>query len=60
MFKLSLSDAFGALVQAGRDWEDEFASSPPRRRRVALDADSGESSASGRVPLSPEPPTKSG
>ena len=33
------TDVFGNLVRAGRDWEDEFTSQPPRRRRVKLDAD---------------------
>ena len=38
-FNSSPSEVFDNLVRAGRDWEDEFASQPPRRRRVKLDAD---------------------
>ena len=58
LLNLSVSDAFDALVQAGRDWEDEFASMPPRRRRVAMEPERSErdrSASSGRVPPPSEP-----
>lgn len=56
MFKMSISDAFDALVEAGRAWEDEFTTQPPRRRRVALDAESERevAAAQARVPHPPE------
>ena len=56
IFKMSLSDAFDALVDAGREWEDEFTTQPPRRSRVALDADSERqvAAAQARVPHPPE------
>jgi hypothetical protein len=41
MFSLSVRDVFDQLVQAGRDWEDEYASRPTRRR-IPLDSDAGE------------------
>ena len=56
LLNLSVSDAFDKLVQAGRDWEDEFASMPPRRRRVALEPEHSERAASGRVPAPSETP----
>jgi hypothetical protein len=37
-FSLSVKDVFDQLVQAGRDWEDEY-TSRPARRRITLDAD---------------------
>jgi hypothetical protein len=39
LFNSSPSEVFDNLVRAGRDWEEEFTSQPPRRRRVKLDAD---------------------
>ena len=39
LFNASPSEVFDNLVRAGRDWEEEFTSQPPRRRRVTLDAD---------------------
>ena len=57
LFKMSLSDAFDALVRAGRDWEEEFTSTPPRRRRVAMDDDAADARAGrsrSRVPVPPE------
>jgi hypothetical protein len=63
LMKLSVQDAFDQLVRAGRDWEEDFMSQPPRRRRVPLEADSAErgtSSAAGSVPAQPEGPRRSG
>jgi hypothetical protein len=57
LFKMSLSDAFDALVRAGRDWEEEFTATPPRRRRVAMDDDAADARAGrhrARVPVPPE------
>jgi hypothetical protein len=57
LFKLSLSDAFDALVRAGRDWEDEFTAQPPRRRRVAMEEDVSDARTGrnkSRVPVPPE------
>jgi len=57
LFKLSLSDAFDALVRAGRDWEDEFTAQPPRRRRVAMEEDVSDARAGrnkSRMPVPPE------
>ncbi len=56
LFRMSVSDAFDALVQAGREWEDEFTTQAPRRRRVPLESDApGEvTSAQARVPHPPE------
>jgi hypothetical protein len=62
LFKLSLHDAFGALVRAGRDWEDEFTAQPPRRRRVAMDEETSEARVArgrARVPGPPEGPAVS-
>jgi hypothetical protein len=39
LFNASPSEVFDNLVRAGRDWEEEFTSQPPRRRRVTLDPD---------------------
>jgi hypothetical protein len=40
MLNLSLSDLFDQLVEAGRQWEDEFTSQPQRRpRRLKLEAE---------------------
>jgi len=53
LLNVSISDAFDKLVQAGREWEDEFATVPPRRRRVAMEPERFErdtGSNSGRVP----------
>jgi hypothetical protein len=36
VFNLSVRDVFDQLVQAGRDWEEEYTSRPVRRR-IALD-----------------------
>jgi hypothetical protein len=36
VFNLSVRDVFDQLVQAGREWEDEYTSRPVRRR-IALD-----------------------
>lgn len=41
MFSLSVRDVLDQLVQAGREWEDEYASRPTRRR-IPLDSDAGE------------------
>ena len=41
MFSLSVRDMFDQLVQAGRDWEDEY-TSRPTRRRIPLDSDAAE------------------
>ena len=41
MFSLSVRDVFDQLVQAGRDWEDEYATRPTRRR-ISLDSDAAE------------------
>ena len=38
VLNLSMRDVFDQLIQAGRDWEDEYASRPARRR-IALDED---------------------
>src|SRR3954447_25558053 len=38
VFNLSVREVFDQLVQAGRDWEDEYTSRPVRRR-IALDAE---------------------
>ncbi len=38
-FNSSPSEVFDNLIRAGRDWEEEFTSQPPRRRRVKLEAD---------------------
>jgi len=57
MFRTSLSDAFDALVRAGREWEDKFTAQPPRRRRVAMDEDVADTRAGrnkSRVPAPPE------
>ena len=56
LFRMSVSDAFDALVQAGRQWEDEFTTQAPRRPRVALDTDDdGDvTRAQTRVPHPPE------
>jgi hypothetical protein len=71
LFNLSISEAFDRLVQAGREWEEEFTSAPPRRRRVPLEPESTEpglrpasAALSGsppqRVPPPPEGPTSAG
>ncbi len=39
LFNSSPSEVFDNLVRAGRDWEEEFTSQPPRQRRVKLEAD---------------------
>ncbi len=40
MLNLSVSEMFDQLVEAGRHWEDEFASQPQRRpRRLKLEAE---------------------
>jgi hypothetical protein len=58
LINLSISDAFDKLVEAGREWEDEFARMPPRRRRVALEPERDRGEASARVPVPSEtPPT---
>jgi len=41
VFSLSVRDMFDQLVQAGRDWEDEYAARPTRRR-IPLDSDASE------------------
>jgi len=38
VFGLSVREVFDQLVQAGRDWEDEYTSRPVRRR-IALDVE---------------------
>jgi hypothetical protein len=38
-FNSSPSEVFNNLVQAGRDWEEEFTNQPPRRKRVKLEPD---------------------
>ena len=38
-FGSNLNGVFDNLVQAGRDWEEEFTNQPPRRRRVKLEAE---------------------
>jgi hypothetical protein len=38
MFSHSVRDVLDQLVQAGRDWEDEY-TTRPARRRIALDSD---------------------
>jgi hypothetical protein len=40
MLSLSVRDVVDQLVQAGRDWEEEYTSRPVRRR-IALDAETG-------------------
>ena len=63
VFNLSLNDAFERLVQAGREWEQEFSSAPARRRRVALEPDASEMDVrprSTRVPTPPEGPHHDG
>jgi hypothetical protein len=63
LFHLSISDAFDKLMQAGREWEDEFNSEPPRRRRVAVEAEPKEqppSPTTARVPTPPEGQSRSG
>jgi hypothetical protein len=40
MLNLSVRDVVDQLVQAGRDWEEEYTSRPVRRR-IALDAETG-------------------
>jgi hypothetical protein len=50
---LSVREVFDQLVQAGRDWEDEYVSRPVRRR-ISLGEDvSGSESGSARVSESP-------
>jgi len=44
-FSLSVRDVFDQLVQAGRDWEEEYTSRPVRRR-IALDESREPSAAS--------------
>jgi hypothetical protein len=39
MLSVSVREIFDNLVRAGREWEDEYTSHPPRRRRIALDPD---------------------
>jgi len=39
LFNLSAREAIDQLIQAGRDWEDEFTSQPARPRRVPLEAE---------------------
>jgi hypothetical protein len=41
VFSMSVRDVFDSLVQAGREWENEYTRRPPRRRRIRLD-DAGE------------------
>jgi hypothetical protein len=43
LVRLSLRDALDDLVQAGRDWEDEFTRQPMPRRRDVLEADPSDS-----------------
>jgi hypothetical protein len=45
LFKTSARDVLDQLVRAGREWEEEYTSEPPRRRRVGMDT--GSSSTSG-------------
>jgi hypothetical protein len=52
-FNLSIRNVVDTLVQAGRDWEDEYTNRPPRRRRVRLTNDDGAASA---TPETPPPP----
>jgi len=39
LFRLSVRDVVDQLVQAGREWEDEYTNRPVRRRRIALEAE---------------------
>lgn len=41
MFSMSVRDVFDQLVQAGREWEDEYRSRPTRRR-IPLASDAAE------------------
>jgi hypothetical protein len=52
-FNMSIRNVVDTLVQAGRDWEDEYTSRPPRRRRVRLTNDAGDT---GDTPDAPAPP----
>ena len=52
-FNMSIRNVLDTLVQAGREWEDEYTSRPPRRRRVRLTDDAGEANA---TPETPPPP----
>lgn len=55
---LSVRDLFDQLVQAGRDWEDEYASRPTRRRIPLGDDVSGGEGGSTRVSESPGTPSQ--
>jgi hypothetical protein len=41
VFSVSVRDVYDQLVQAGRNWEDEYATRPTRRR-IQLDSDAAE------------------
>jgi hypothetical protein len=52
-FNMSIRNVVDTLVQAGRDWEDEYTNRPPRRRRVRLTNDASDAN---DTPETPPPP----
>jgi hypothetical protein len=52
-FNMSIRNVLDTLVQAGREWEDEYTSRPPRRRRVRLTNDAGGSHETSEAPAAP-------
>jgi hypothetical protein len=55
-FNMSIRNVVDTLVQAGREWEDEYTNQPPRRRRVRLTNDAGDASANATPETPPPPP----
>jgi hypothetical protein len=51
-FNMSIRNVVDTLVQAGREWEDEYTSRPPRRRRVRLTDDAAEAHEAPETPAS--------
>ncbi|HYW90094.1 MAG TPA: hypothetical protein VFB50_20140 [Chloroflexota bacterium] len=58
MLSHSVRDVVDQLVQAGRDWEDEYTSRPVRRR-IALDSDAGSQGERGSPSAGESPGTAS-
>ena len=50
LLSVSARDVFDELIRAGREWEEEYVSSPPQRRRVRLSPDTSEIDAGSRSP----------
>ena len=50
---MSIRNVLDTLVQAGREWEDEYTNRPPRRRRVRLTNDVDEAHESPEAPAAP-------